>query len=164
MFNAWSLIQTDVRIRLVLTPSFSSATPTVKISVDETVASTDLQNPADALEFLAHVAERDSGGTQLPPMHSTVYGRSLHAHTSAGDDGSRPPAPLKPQNAIDFAPLTKGLLSLEMIQILLYRCVNQLRIEKEERLAHLDADMKKSIIPSFHSPIPRPWIQITCLR
>lgn len=96
----------------------------MKISVDETVASTDLQNPADALEFLAHVAERDSGGNgnQLPPMHSAVYGRSLHPHTP-GNDGSRPPAPPTPHNAIDFPPLNKGQLSLEMIQALLYRCV-----------------------------------------
>lgn len=100
--------------------SCESATSAVKISVDDTVASTDLQNPADALEFLAHVAERDSGGNQLPPMHSAVYGRSLHMH-NPGTDGLRPPAPPTPQNAIDFPPLNKGQLSLEMIQVLLYR-------------------------------------------
>lgn len=95
-------------------------TSTVKMTVDDTVASTDLQNPADALEFLAHVAERDSGGNQLPPMHSAVYGRSLLSH-GPGSDGSRPPGQPTPNHVIDYPPLNKGQLTLEMIQALLYR-------------------------------------------
>jgi len=95
------------------------------MTVDETVASTDLQNPADALEFLANVAERDSGGTQLPPMQTLIYRRQAHTlsatpvaqqhegqgylnHTSSGD-------------VIDFPPLNRGHLTVGMIRTLLLR-------------------------------------------
>lgn len=91
------------------------------MTVDETVASTDLQNPADALEFLANVAERDSGSNQLPPMHSSVYGRPSSRLNVPGLDGSRPSNQPTPNNVIDYPPLTKGQLSLEMLQALLYR-------------------------------------------
>lgn len=98
------------------------------MTVDDTVASTDLQNPADALEFLAHVAERDSGNNQLPPMHSSVYGREqLAGHSNQQHDGSRSVQPPTPSHVIDYPPLTKGQLSLEMIQALLYRYVLTLR-------------------------------------
>lgn len=115
---SWASLNPELRTLPPL--GHDSGTPTVKITVDDTVASTDLQNPADALEFLAHVAERDSGGNQLPPMHSAVYGRSLLTHPP-GNDGSRPPAAPTPPHAIDFPPLNKGQLSLEMVQALLYR-------------------------------------------
>ena len=49
-----------------------SVTPTAKLNVEDHLASTDLQNPADALEFLANVAERDSGSNKLPPMYVSV--------------------------------------------------------------------------------------------
>lgn len=86
------------------------------MTVDDTVASTDLQNPADALEFLAHVAERNSGNNQLPPMHSSVYSNQQH-------DGPRSVQPPTPNHVINYPPLTKGQLSLEIVQALLYRCV-----------------------------------------
>ena len=92
------------------------------MTVDDTVASTDLQNPADALEFLANVAERDSGSTQLPPMHSSVYGwPSSCPNVPGGVDGARPTNQPAPGHVIDYPPLTKGQLSLEMLQALLYR-------------------------------------------
>lgn len=99
-----------------------AATPTAKMTVDDTVASTDLQNPADALEFLAHVAERDSGNSnQLPPMHSSVYGRPASRTNVMNNETPRPVNVPTPSNVIDYPPLTKGQLSLEMIRILLYR-------------------------------------------
>ena len=89
------------------------------MTVDDTVASTDLQNPADALEFLAHVAERDSGANHLPPMHG--YGRSQRPSTdiSAINGSSRNNSTAD----INYSPLKKGLLSFEMIQTLLARYV-----------------------------------------
>lgn len=91
------------------------------MTVDDTVASTDLQNPADALEFLAHVAERDSGSNQLPPMHSSVYGRSENRMNASGNEGQQLSNQPTPNNVIDYPPFNKGQLSLEMIHALLYR-------------------------------------------
>lgn len=97
----------------------STSTPhgDARLTVDEHVASTDLQNPADALEFLAHVAERDNTN-HLPPMQSVFgepgaqNGQPYHSHllnrTASG-------------STIDFPPLMKGQLSLETIGILLRR-------------------------------------------
>ncbi|KAF2173880.1 hypothetical protein M409DRAFT_16149 [Zasmidium cellare ATCC 36951] len=90
------------------------------MTVDDTVASTDLQNPADALEFLAHVAERDSGGNQLPPMHSSVYGRPENRLNATGNGGPQLPQ-ASPNGGLDYPPFNKGQLSLEMIHALLYR-------------------------------------------
>jgi hypothetical protein len=145
------------------------------MTVEDPVASTDLQNPADALEFLASVAERDGNGhsngksdgngngagrERLPSMQigpGGMYGRSLlnpispadgrgRSETSMGGGGARdkPSQGMhgedqrsasatmggrgtgeetseRPQTTINFPPLQKGLLSLEMIQVLLYR-------------------------------------------
>lgn len=91
------------------------------MTVDDSVVSTDLQNPADALEFLAHVAERNSGSNQLPPMHGAMYGTSPHRSATASRAVYETPRPPPGHNAIDFPPLTKGQLSLEMIQVLLHR-------------------------------------------
>lgn len=102
-------------------PHDGVATPTAKMTVDDTVASTDLQNPADALEFLAHVAECDSGNNQLPPMHSSVYERSPNRPNVGMNDGPRTANQPVPTNVIDYPPLSRGLLTLDMIQVLLYR-------------------------------------------
>ena len=93
------------------------------MTVDDTVASTDLQNPADALEFLAHVAERDSNSNQLPPMQG--YGRPhrLSMTTSALNETPRSNDQGPGGNIINFPPLNKGQLSYEMIQTLLARWV-----------------------------------------
>ncbi|CAK4033166.1 related to 3-oxoacyl-[acyl-carrier- ] reductase [Lecanosticta acicola] len=93
------------------------------MTVDDTVASTDLQNPADALEFLVHVAERDSGSNtnQLPPMHSSVYARSPTRANTAPIDAHRRTIQPTHNNMIDYPPLNKGQLSMEMIRALLYR-------------------------------------------
>ena len=102
-------------------PPVHRSTPTAKFTVDETVASTDLQNPADALEFLAHVAERDSGPNQLPPMYA--YGKSHRppATVSGFNEFSRNVDQVAGNNVINYPPLIKGQLSLEMIQALLAR-------------------------------------------
>ncbi|CAK1366697.1 hypothetical protein CB0940_10084 [Cercospora beticola] len=121
---SWSSLNPDSRTLPPL-QNDGAVTPTAKMTVDDTVASTDLQNPADALEFLAHVAERDSGSNQLPPMHAGPYGRPTQPlvarHSSQPQDGSRSGQPLTPSNHIDYPPLNKGKLSLDMIQALLYR-------------------------------------------
>jgi hypothetical protein len=104
---------------LPLEPPVHSSTPnnaSSKLTVDDTVASTDLQNPADALEFLAHVAERNSGVTQLPPMRPHRLSGTmdpLNESTRVTHDASGVP--------IKYGPLSKGLLSLEMIHVLLAR-------------------------------------------
>ncbi|KAK3724525.1 hypothetical protein LTR37_001149 [Vermiconidia calcicola] len=100
----------------------TSTTPTAKMTVDDRLASTDLTNPADALEFLAKVAERDSGSNQLPPMHG--YGRPHRLSAAAPSALNEMPRSMEPasgNNFIDYPPLVKGQLSLEMIQTLLAR-------------------------------------------
>jgi hypothetical protein len=87
--------------------------------VDDSVASTDLQNPADALEFLAHVAERDSGSHQLPPMNSGNYGSAPRQSSMMSND--RLGASASTGAAIDYPPLVKGQMSLQMIHVLLLR-------------------------------------------
>ena len=83
--------------------------------VDDTVASTDLQNPADALEFLAHVAERN-GSTQLPPI------RSHRLSAAIGAEDTRRSSEQAPGNTtIKYPPLVNGLISYETIQMLLAR-------------------------------------------
>lgn len=98
------------------------STPAAKMAVDDPLASTDLQNPADALEFLAHVAERDSGSSnQLPPMHG--YGRSQRPSltTEAINQSHRSSEQSSTDAEIRYPPLARGQLSFEMVQILLDR-------------------------------------------
>jgi hypothetical protein len=103
---------------LPLEPRLHSSTPkvTAKLTVDDTVASTDLQNPADALEFLAHVAESNSSVPQLPPMRphrlsATVAAPSEPARTNYNSSNA----------TVGYPPLAKGLLSLETTHMLLAR-------------------------------------------
>ncbi|EME81360.1 uncharacterized protein MYCFIDRAFT_140661, partial [Pseudocercospora fijiensis CIRAD86] len=119
---SWSSLNPDSRTLPPLSND-GAITPTAKMTVDDTVASTDLQNPADALEFLAHVAERDSGSNQLPPMHSAVYGRSPHQPPSATNtvNDPRSVSASTPSNVVDYPPLAQGKLNLDMIHALLYR-------------------------------------------
>lgn len=102
-------------------PPVHTSTPSAKMTVDETVASTDLQNPADALEFLANVAERDSGSNQLAPMHG--YGRSQRPSltTNALNEASRNNEQSSADNGVNYAPLARGQVTFEMIQVLLTR-------------------------------------------
>ena len=93
-----------------------------RMTVDDSVMSTDLQNPADALEFLAHVAERDSDGTQLPSIQSTVYGRSPQRPSMISSVREIPHLDQPPiTHGIDFAPLVKGHLTVDIMRTLLMR-------------------------------------------
>lgn len=98
-----------------------NATPSAQMTVDDTVAATDLQNPADALEFLANVAERDSGSNLLPPIHG--YGRSqrLSTITSVLNDKAQMNDPSTTSDGVNYPPLARGQVSFEMIQTLLNR-------------------------------------------
>ncbi|KAK5107294.1 hypothetical protein LTR62_001423 [Meristemomyces frigidus] len=122
----WSGIDRESRVLPPLQPDPPQRTETAhdrKMTVDETVASTDLQNPADALDFLANVAERNAGPSQLPPMQTSIYS-STPQHAAVGGGMYQPP-PLRDRaslvNVIDFAPLTKGLLTMDTIRTLLNR-------------------------------------------
>lgn len=86
------------------------------MNVDDHLAATDLQNPADALEFLANVAERDNGSNQLPPMHG--YGR---AHRLSQNPSGANSDQVSPAGTINYPPLVKGQLSVQMIHVLLSR-------------------------------------------
>ncbi|EGP86646.1 uncharacterized protein MYCGRDRAFT_21205, partial [Zymoseptoria tritici IPO323] len=88
-----------------------------KMTVEDPVASTDLQNPADALEFLASVAERDSNG-QANGKGNAGGGRGRLPSMQIGIDGAYGRSLLNP-----WPPLQKGELSLDMIKVLLYRYV-----------------------------------------
>ena len=104
-----------------------NGTPLAKMTVDDQVASTDLQNPADALEFLAHVAERDSGrdsGNQLPPLQTSMFSRPPQRMTSNSNHMHVPHRmgeQAAPRHVINYAPLTKGQLTVEMIHALMLR-------------------------------------------
>ncbi|KAF2862227.1 hypothetical protein K470DRAFT_281078 [Piedraia hortae CBS 480.64] len=82
---------------------FQSAPPT-----QVSVASTDLQNPADALAFPADVAERNADNHSITASPDQTTSSKLHRK------------PLD-SNVVDFLPLTRGLISLEMMQQLLSR-------------------------------------------
>ena len=120
---AWTGIDRESRILppLPQEPPAHSSTPTAKFSVDDSVASTDLQNPADALEFLAHVAERDSSTNQLPPMHG--YGRPHRLSMTTGAINGTPRSNDQGSfnGPINYPPLATGQLSFEMVQMLLAR-------------------------------------------
>ncbi len=106
----------------VLPPLPGTSTPTAKMSVDDTVAATDLQNPADALEFLANVAERDSGSNMLPPIQG--YGRSqrgLSMTTSILNEKARGSEHHPTADGLSYPPLARGQVTFDMIQTLLYR-------------------------------------------
>ncbi|KAK4539675.1 hypothetical protein LTR36_010438 [Oleoguttula mirabilis] len=105
-------------------PPVDISTHGSKMTVDDSVVSTDLQNPADALEFLAHVAERDFGASQLPPMHRSIYGRIPAQMTSTGSTTRETPRAINRSvstNAIEFPPLVKGQLPFDTIRTLLMR-------------------------------------------
>lgn len=95
------------------------------MTVDDHVASTDLQNPADALEFLAHVAERDSSVNHLPPMQNSVFSRPRASATPGGAssrmESGRPQYESRDSQVIEYPPLAKGQLSLELLHQLLAR-------------------------------------------
>nr|POE48081.1 gluconolactonase [Quercus suber] len=104
-------------------PARSTGSSGPKLMVDD-LSTTDIQNPKDALEFLAHVAERDSGVNQLPPMHSSVYGQpALRTETSSHKvhETSRSIDGPNVDIAIDYPPLVRGHLSLDTIRMLLTR-------------------------------------------
>lgn len=79
------------------------------MTVDDTIASADLQNPSDALEFLAHVADR-AEGTQLPPISGSFRSRPSVV-SFAGPSG----IPMGDRGMIQFPPLQRGELNVEVI-------------------------------------------------
>lgn len=97
------------------------------MSVDESIVSTNLQNPSDALEFLANVAGRNEAAAQTPSVHGSMY--AVSPHQSGGDQhiqdrtpSSNHPSPSVMQ--IQFPPYQKGLVSLGMMHALIDRHVN----------------------------------------
>ncbi|KAK3652757.1 hypothetical protein LTR56_005052 [Elasticomyces elasticus] len=125
----WGTIDRESRMLppLPQEPPTQTSTPNgSRLTVDDTVASHDLQNPADALEFLAHVAERDSGSNHLPhlpPMQHSAYGPSPRRPPTSNQFRDTPRSSYQPPsgNPIDFPPLNKGHLTLDTIQTLLLR-------------------------------------------
>ncbi|TKA80485.1 hypothetical protein B0A55_02318 [Friedmanniomyces simplex] len=81
------------------------------------------RNPADALEFLAHVAERDSGPNQLPPMQHSLCGPTSQPAVTSNAIRNTPRSSYQTLsgNTIPFPPLNKGQLTLDAIQTLLQR-------------------------------------------
>lgn len=97
------------------------ATPSAQMTVDDTVAATDLQNPADALEFLANVAERDSGSTHLPPIHGYARSQRLSTIPSVLNDKAQMNDQAVGNDGVNYPPLAKGQVTFETIQTLLHR-------------------------------------------
>lgn len=120
---SWSTLNPESRTLPPLVNESAAPEQTANMRVDDSVAAnTDLQNPADALEFLAHVAERNSESTQLPPMQTAVFGRppSNTPHGGGERGGGVVPSPSGSQ-MIDYPPLARGQISLQMAQALLLR-------------------------------------------
>lgn len=96
------------------------------MTVDESIVSTNLQNPSDALEFLANVAGRNEGVAQTPSTHGSIYARSPHQsgadqHVQDATPSSNHPSPAAMQ--IQFPPYQKGHVSLGMMHALIERYV-----------------------------------------
>ena len=105
-------------------PEAPTSHPSAKMSVDESIVSTNLQNPSDALEFLANVAGRNEGPAQTPSAHGSMYARSPHQsgadqHVQDRTPSSNHPSPSTMQ--IQFPPYQKGHVSLGMMHALIDR-------------------------------------------
>lgn len=87
------------------------------MTVDDTIASADLQNPSDALDFLAHVADR-AEGHQLPPISG-----HFRTRPSMGAVTGPSPAPMTDPGIIQFPPLQRGELNVEVIRELQRRYI-----------------------------------------
>lgn len=96
-----------------------------KMTVHESIASADIQNPSDALEFLANVADR-AEGRMLPPLRSALGSRMSpmgQASTLSGPAALTPGSSgqLSDSGVIEFAPLQRSQVNLGMIHELLAR-------------------------------------------
>lgn len=94
------------------------------MSVDESIVSTNLQNPSDALEFLANVAGRNEGAAQTPSAHGSMY--AVSPHQSGADQHIQDRTPSSNHTSpsviqIQFPPYQKGLVSLGMMHALIER-------------------------------------------
>jgi len=95
-----------------------------KMTVQESIAAADIQNPSDALEFLANVADR-AEGRMLPPIRTGLYPNSPSQHSSTvSGQTSTPPASAGQFSAgsiINYPPLQKGQINIETLHELLAR-------------------------------------------
>lgn len=94
-----------------------------KMTVHESIASADIQNPSDALEFLANVADR-AEGRMLPPIRSTMYSQSPQGQASTVSGPTSTPGSsrqLSDGSVINFAPLQRSQVNLGIIHELLAR-------------------------------------------
>ncbi|KAH0277127.1 hypothetical protein KCU91_g3395, partial [Aureobasidium melanogenum] len=105
-------------------PEAPTSHPSTKMTVDESIVSTNLQNPSDALEFLANVAGRNEGAAQTPSAHGSTYARSPHQSGAEQHVQDRTPSSNHPSPAvmqIQFPPHQKGHVSLAMMHKLIER-------------------------------------------
>lgn len=120
---SWPHFTSESRNSSSFGPDAPTSHPSTKLTVDESIVSTNLQNPSDALEFLAHVAGRTDGAPS-PSTRGSIYSRS--PHQSGGDQrvqvatpSSNHPSPS--MNQIQFPPYQKGQVSLGMMHALIDR-------------------------------------------
>ena len=95
-----------------------------KMSVQEDIAAADIQNPSDALEFLANVADR-AEGRMLPPIRGTLFATSPQQPTKHSVRMQTPES-VRQHSAgslINFAPLQRGQINIEMMHELVNRYV-----------------------------------------
>lgn len=89
------------------------------MTVQEDIAAADIQNPSDALEFLANVADR-AEGRMLPPIRNSMYAESPNQQSSR--QTSTPVSSARSVGSlINFAPLQRGQISIELMHELLGR-------------------------------------------
>lgn len=95
-----------------------------KMTVHESIASADITNPSDALEFLANAAAREEG-RMLPPIRSSVFSGSPSQQSSTiSGQISTPGSSTRQYSAgtlINYAPLQKGQINIELLHELLAR-------------------------------------------
>ena len=126
--SSWSGYSVDQQTRQApqaqQTAETETETDNAKMTVRESIAAADIQNPSDALEFLAHVADR-AEGRMLPPIRTGLYPNSPSQHSSTiSGQTSTPPASAGQFSAgsiIDYPPLQKGQINVETLHELLAR-------------------------------------------
>lgn len=108
------------------------------MTVDDNIASADLQNPSDALEFLANVADRAEGAqNQLPPISGYFQGHRTPLAALPGSGTMASSEHTGRATYVQFPPLQRGQLNLEVMHELLRRHVSHHR----PRLSLFDANI-----------------------
>jgi hypothetical protein len=90
---------------------FHSSEPGQQAAIRQGLAPADLQNPSDALEILAQVADRAEDGDSEPNDQQGVYHQKQFRHMDHRQDTTSPKMP----DYFAYQPAQDGMISPEMI-------------------------------------------------